>query len=410
MKILYLHPRSWTGEYPILVKLRELGHTICVLEEDSRLSTSNKITPDFEKYGDHIETYWYNPHRGLRKIITWAVDRYFKRAFGGRNLVHRIWTVLSADSYFKPDVIITSDGFTYAAPAAIARRFKLLSTPVISSFIGGDILDCPEADNGRRRTKKTGWLITQVVNHLDLLRPVSPKLRQVLLTDGALSTKIHVVPSHLVANMHMLTAIHSDRSDVSRLVRQSHNIPIDSPLFITLSSNQKGKGIHIFAKIWDTILKQFPSAHWLLCGPQTTWLENKIWPEIEKNNIEDTVTITGSLAGKEVFQHLASADILINPTLCEGLNMVTVEAAAVGTPSICADGAGITAWISSYNSGVVVPANESQPLADAIIYLLNNSNKLNSMRRNCIEMADEFTLDNVATQLVGLFKETIRDR
>src|SRR3990172_12661133 len=33
MKILYLHPRSWTGEYVILQALRDLGHEVCVLEE-----------------------------------------------------------------------------------------------------------------------------------------------------------------------------------------------------------------------------------------------------------------------------------------------------------------------------------------------------------------------------------------
>ena len=63
-------------------------------------------------------------------------------------------------------------------------------------------------------------------------------------------------------------------------------------------------------------------------------------------------------------EHLLSAELHVNPSLCESLNMATVEAAAVGTPSVCSDGAGIVDWIRRYDAGVVVPRTQIAPLGD----------------------------------------------
>ena len=160
MKLLYLHPRGWSGEYAILKKFRQLGHQICVLEEArDKGAAARCVTADFAEPGDGIATLWYAPHRGWEKLLTWPVDRLFKRAFEGRNLAHRMWLISAAVRRFRPDAVLCTDGFTYAIPAAFLKRLGLLSAPLIASYIGGDILDCPEAGVGKRRTPMVSWLI-----------------------------------------------------------------------------------------------------------------------------------------------------------------------------------------------------------------------------------------------------------
>ena len=75
MRILYLHPRAWTGEYPVLLRLRDRGHQVCVLEEDRRMPAARRITDDFEQAGDRITTFLYNPRRGAERMLTWLADR-----------------------------------------------------------------------------------------------------------------------------------------------------------------------------------------------------------------------------------------------------------------------------------------------------------------------------------------------
>ncbi len=387
----------------MLAQLRDMGHQICVLEENRKLPAARRLTPDFEQAGDAITTLWYNPKRGIERLLTWPWDRYYRRAFDGRNLAHRVWIVAAAARHFRPDVIIASDGFSYAIPAAYARRLGWLNIPLVVSYIGGDILDCPEAEYGRRRTPTTDRLIKEVVQQADRLRPVSPKLAEVLLNDGAKSARIHVIPSHLVANRTLVDAVYGERQKLAISIRQCYGLEEDAPLVVTLSGNQKGKGPHLLAEIWSQVLARYPKARWLLCGPDDNWLTRSVWPVLERDGIVDTVIATGRLTGRDVFEHLAAADLHVNPTLCEGLNMVTVESAAVGTPSICGDGAGVAGWLNRYQAGVVVPSGEAAPLADAILDALADPARLAAWSAAGRAMSADFTLECVAAQLVDLF-------
>ena len=135
MRLLYLHPKAWSGEYAILKKLRELGHQVCVLEEArNEAAAARQIRADFLEPGDGIATLWYNPRRGWEKILTWPVDRIFKSAFDGRNLVHRMWVIREAARQFRPDVdslhrrlhLCDSGGFPQAPGPAVGPAARKL--------------------------------------------------------------------------------------------------------------------------------------------------------------------------------------------------------------------------------------------------------------------------------------------
>lgn len=408
MRILYLHPHSWSGEYAMLKQLCSMGHQVCVLEEDRTLHCARRKMDHFEHSGDGIPTFWYNPRRGIERLLTWPKDRFDRRAFDGRNLTHRTWIIAAAEQHFRPDVIITSDGFSYAIPAATLKQSGRMKARLVAGFIGGDILDCPEAEYGRRRTPATDRLIKRVVRNADWLRPVSPMLAEVLHADGADSGRIRMIPSHLVADTAKMDALYAGRRQVGAAIRQRYGIESSAPLVVTLSGNQIGKGPHILAQAWPRILATIPDARWLLCGPEAPWLAEAVWPLLEAAGVRDTVIASGRLSGFEVFEHLAAGDLHANPTLCEGLNMVTVEAAAVGTPTICTDGAGIADWLMKFGAGPVVPAGEVGPMADGILFALCDPARLAEYSAGSRRMIADFTLDRVAGQLVSLFEDACR--
>ncbi len=408
MKILYLHPRAWTGEYPVLVALRERGHELCVLEENRQLTAARQLTPDFEQPGDRIATLWFNPRRGAERLLTLPWDRYYRRAFEGRNLAHRAWVIAAAARLFKPDVIVTSDGFSYAVPAAWLRQRGKLRPPLVVSFIGGDILDFPEAQVGKRRTPPVTRLIRSVITAADLLRPVSPLVARTLLAEGAAEAKLRICPSHLVADAATLDAIFAARDAIRARIRAARGIAADAPTIVTLSGNLRGKGLHLLAEVWPHVLAAIPGARWLLCGPADPWLAEAVWPRLVATGVAATVLACGPLTGSSVFEHLAAADLHVNPSLGESLNMVTVEAAAVGTPTVGSDLAGIADWITRFAAGSVVPAGEAGPLADAIIRALGDPQRLAGQSLAGRGMAAEFGLERIAGQLESLFEEARR--
>ena len=393
----------------MLVQLRRMGHQIYVLEENRKLPTARRFTADFEQPGDGIATFWYNPRRGLERLLTWPWDRYYRKAFDGRNLGHRTWVVTAAAQHFKPDIIITSDGFSYAVPAAHARRLGWLRVPLVVGFIGGDILDCPEAEVGRRRTPAVTRLIRSTLATADALRPVSPKVDHALAAEGVNPKNLRMIPSHLVLDTAITDGVFTQRKQWGQDIRVRHGIPADAPLVVTLSGNQKGKGLHILARAWPRILERHPTAYWLLCGPNEPWLEQAVWPELRRMGAADSVIAAGALAGTAVFEYLTAADLHINPSLCESLNMVTVEAAAVGTPTITGDGAGISDWVARLGAGAVVPSGEAAPLADAIIAALADPTKCAAWSAAGRALSADFTLECIAKQLIELFESTLME-
>jgi glycosyltransferase involved in cell wall biosynthesis len=403
MRVLYLHPRAWSGEYPVLRTLRERGHDVCVLEEHREAAAPVwRPAPDFEQPGDGLPTLWHNPKRGLSKLFTWPLDRVFKHAFEGRNLVHRMWVVWRAARHFRPDAIACTDGFSYAIPAAILKRLGWLRPRLLVSYIGGDILDCPEAGVGKRRTPLVRWLQRQVISHADVLRPVSPALARLLAADGAHPAQLHTLPSHLVAPLDSLEAMLTRRAALREQLGRQYGLPPTAPLVISLSGNQKGKGLHVLAAAWPAIRAALPDAHWLLCGPADPWLDAAVWPSLREAGLLPSVHATGPLGGQVVFEHLAAADLHLNPSLCESLNMVTVEAAAVGTPTISSEGAGISDWLLRQDAGGVVPVGDPQALADAVIAALRSPEQRARWRANGLRMAREFDLEHIARELSRL--------
>ena len=111
---------------------------------------------------------------------------------------------------------------------------------------------------------------------------------------------------------------------------------------------------------------------------------------------------TGRLASPATYEHLAAADVNVNPSLGEGLNMVTVEAAAVGTPSVTSDAAGIAHWVASRGAGAVVPVGDSAALASAVIQALKDHELREQWAAAGVAMSHEFSLEGIAGDLLAL--------
>lgn len=395
MKLLFLHPKSWTEEHVLLRHLAATGDGVCALEESRDLDGARRLSDDFAVPGDGVRTMWYHPGRGAERLFTWIADRWYRAPFDGRNLVHRMWVIREAVGRFRPDVVICSDGFSYAIPAAFLRRAGLLRQPVIGSYIGGDVLDVPEAELGRRRTPRVEALLRESIAALDVLRPVSPILAEELKRLGADAAKIEVVPSHLSAPIDALEEVRGRKASLRTGIRRRYGIPEDAPVIITLGNNFRAKGLHLLAAAWPRIAAAHPAARWLLAGPDDLWLARGVRPMIAGRT---AVIETGRLAQRDVFEHLAAADLLVVPSIAEGLNVVAVEAAAVSTPCIVSTRAGVAPWVSDAGSGAAVRP-DAEAFGEAVSAALADRAKLRAWRSRCPEMVKPFLIPAVAARL-----------
>jgi len=408
MRILFLHPLGWGGEYAILAEFQRRGYEVCVLEERRDGMSGKRLVADhFRDPGDGMRTLWYHPGRGAERALTFPIDRYFRKTFDGRNLGHRMWVIREAVRSFAPDLVYCTDGFSYAVPAALLKRFGFLDTPLVASYIGGDILDCSHMGYGRRRTPQLDWLMRTSIRHVDQLRALCDSLARALLKDGADPARISLIPIQIGQAREVYQGVYAQRAQARAEVRARLGIPLDAPVLVTLSDNYLSKGIQDLARAWPGVLAAYPDAWWILAGPDNPWMEQGIFPPLDASVGRARLRLTGRLRGRETYAHLAAADLNVNPTLCEGLNMVTVDAAAVGTPTVCSDAAGVSDWILRHDCGLVYAAGDVAALERAVIEALAQPGRLAAWGECCREMIADFTAESVFLRLADLFARTL---
>jgi glycosyltransferase involved in cell wall biosynthesis len=90
-----------------------------------------------------------------------------------------------------------------------------------------------------------------------------------------------------------------------------------------------------------------------------------------------------------VTEYLASADVFVMPSLWEGLPIALLEAMSAGLPVIATKVEGVEEVIVEGEHGLLVPIENTDALADAILQLLADP----QLRRNMGTAAKEKVLD-----------------
>lgn len=99
-------------------------------------------------------------------------------------------------------------------------------------------------------------------------------------------------------------------------------------------------------------------------------------------------------------------DVLILPSISEGLPTVLIEALASGVPAITTDIPENAAVIENNRTGVLVKPANAQSIFDAILYL--RSKDLSAMKFNCIQVAKQrYKWDIILNRVEKLYQESI---
>jgi glycosyltransferase involved in cell wall biosynthesis len=140
--------------------------------------------------------------------------------------------------------------------------------------------------------------------------------------------------------------------------RRAHGIAGRVMVIAFLGRIVMEKGLDAFADALDA-LKQRQVPHMVLVigdGPARGWFDERL---------PDAV-FTGQLVGAELGQALASADVLLNPSITEAFGNVTLEAMASGLPVVAAVATGATNLVNDGVSGVLVEPDEIDAFANAL--------------------------------------------
>ena len=89
-------------------------------------------------------------------------------------------------------------------------------------------------------------------------------------------------------------------------------------------------------------------------------------------NLQNTVTLEGNVS--DIHERMAQCGIFALTSNYEGLPNALIEAMMVGLPCITTDYPGVRELITHEENGLIVPLDDDDTLAEAIVRLIENKN------------------------------------
>lgn len=143
-------------------------------------------------------------------------------------------------------------------------------------------------------------------------------------------------------------------------------------------------------------------------------LRGQLLEQIERLNIQDVVDMVGPMPQPEIIKFMKSANMMIAPSVIsedgdrDGLPTVLLESMALGTPVISTQVAGIPELVQDGVTGLCVPPNDPEALADAIERLLDDPELCKTLSLNSRALIEsEYDEDKNVAVLQQLFSAAI---
>ena len=147
------------------------------------------------------------------------------------------------------------------------------------------------------------------------------------------------------------------------------------------------KGVHFLLDALAKVNGGASAARLSLVGkPEDRAHAQSLREQVERLGLNGSVTFQDHVSQEELARHMARAQVLVLPSLSEGLGRVVVEAMACGTPVIGSRVGGISELIVDGVTGFLVSPGDVEALANRIRWVLNHSGEAREMGRRARDL------------------------
>ncbi len=130
------------------------------------------------------------------------------------------------------------------------------------------------------------------------------------------------------------------------------------------------KGVHVLIESMTKIVEKYEKQLLLIAGSGE--YQKELERLVKERKLEDNIIFLGHLDQRTLSSYMRNCMVLVLPSLMEGLGRVLIEAMACGKPVIGTAVGGIPDLIKDGKNGFLVQPNNSEAIANRIIYLIQN--------------------------------------
>ena len=191
-------------------------------------------------------------------------------------------------------------------------------------------------------------------------------------------------------------------------VRQSLGLFSQNIVLYLGRINSAEKGIDHLLRAAAMVVKQVPDLQVRLVGGGTEAEVGQVKQLIAELNAEKYISLVGKRPFSDVPRYINAATVVVVPSVWpEAFGRITVEAMSCGVPVITSDTGGSPEVNVQGQTGLVVPAADSQQLADAIITILNDKARATAMgAAGRQRVLDNYTYEQVIKRFLEILSST----
>jgi glycosyltransferase involved in cell wall biosynthesis len=163
------------------------------------------------------------------------------------------------------------------------------------------------------------------------------------------------------------------------------------------------KAFDVLIKAWSTVNERLPQAVLVMVGGGNC----SPWKSLaEKYGCLESIFFQGTVPSVSPFY--LEASLLVLPSRVEGLSNALLEAQSFGLPCVVSDIPGNRAVVEDGLNGLVVPLDDPESLAKAIIFLATKTEVRLAMGASArARIIADFSMDSVVDKLLRIYSEIV---
>ena len=235
--------------------------------------------------------------------------------------------------------------------------------------------------------------VTFSINHSDCVTSVSESLKQDTLNVFEVHKEIKVIPNFVDFSKHQ----HHDEDCQRSLIA-----PDDQKIITHISNFRKVKRIDDVIEVFYRTQKEV-NAILIMVGDGPERL--RAMETCEKLGIENKVKFLGK--SNQVYQILCYSDLFILPSASESFGLAALEAMMMRVPVISTNVGGLPEVNIEGESGYLFELGDVEGMAQKSIALLNDEQKLESMKDKAYTLAKRFDIEAIVNQYIAVYKAAL---
>ncbi len=281
----------------------------------------------------------------------------------------------------KPDIVHSHQFFATRFVAPIAK------------FMGAPkVIETAHVREGWRKGIKKAYVIDRFFyRFVDKVIAVSEAIKKYLMNEKKLvREKIELIHN----------GIDIEKFKLSKQTNNNNNFRIG-----VIGRLEPQKGHIYFLEAVEMLNGKYRDVEFTIVGEGS--LKSELELKCRDLKIENRVEFLGFK--KDILSVFNELDLLVLPSLYEGLPLVALEAGASGKPIVATNVDGTTEAVINNKTGILVPSKDSQALNEAIEKLLNDRNSIIEYGKNARKHIEKnFNITKQINKTEELYKRLVK--